>query len=185
MPRIQKHKISLSFFTILFFVSLCLTIPALGTPPSPNLYLQKSKTTSNYVGSLVSESDRWHLEDVRITLYDHNRQPIETGMLSDYSQNSSYGYFLGFRDNNVNSRLDGGDIFYVYEHGEVLPSWGIILTYEKTGGIITSSTISGEHFTLEGKKEPDDRMLIRYTVLILMIFNLLIILAVVYKIPCF
>lgn len=184
MPRIRKHKISLSFLIILFFVYLCLTIPILGTSPMPSLYLQKHETTSRYSGSLISGSRKWRLEDVRITLYDHNKQLMESAMLFEYSRNSDYGYFLGYRDNNDNSRLDGADTFFVYEKGEVQPSWGIELTYEKTGRIITRSTLSGKYFSIEDKEEPDYKMLIRYYGLILIIVNLLIILGVVYKMPC-
>jgi hypothetical protein len=152
--------------------------------PKPRIHFQRIDNSENYIGFFPGGYSNYDLEDVRITLYDRYKQQIETGLLSEYSRNSSYGYFIGFEDLNANSKIDSPDTFYIYGHGEVLPSWGIVLTYEKTGRILTSSTISGEHFSLkENRKEPDDSLMIRYTVMTLMLFNLLIILAVVYKMP--
>lgn len=90
------------------------------------------------------------LERVRISLY-NGSNIVESGLLSEYAGDSEHGYYLDFTDINNNSRVDSGDIFYIFHRGEVTLSWGIVLTYVPTENIICHSTLGGDPFL-----EPDD-----------------------------
>ena len=180
---------------MLYSISLCIlvfipigivsAIPPAPPSPSPRFEFQKSDTDQGYIGTIFN-CGSWRLDELRISLYDYDKQLIETGLLSDYSHDPDLGHYLGYRDINYNNRVDGVDTFYIYGKAGVSSNWGVVLAYEKTGKTLASSTISGENFSLEEENESneiDRRMIIRYAVLTLMLINLLFVLAVVYRMP--
>ncbi len=126
------------------------------TPPQSTLFFQKMSEGENYTGNILrlgGYNDK--LEKFRITLYDDNLSLIETGLLSEYSQNTLEGLYLDFRDNNNDGILGAEDTFFVFGKEEVQPTWGVVLTYEPDGHTITSNTLSGERFLLEEENDED------------------------------
>ena len=185
MSVIGFRKLSIWFVVFISCASIIPVYPIVATPPSPRLEFQKSVTTPDYLGT-ISDYGSWRLEEVRISLYDYNKQLMETGLLSEYSRDPDFGHYLGFRDINGNNKVDSIDTFYIYGKAGVSSNWGAVLTYERTGKTLTSSTISGKNLSLEEENEIneiDRRITVRYAVLTLMLINLLIILAVVYRMP--
>jgi len=180
------RKLAICIIVFMFFAPIVIAFSAAATEPSPRLEFHVSDSGFYYIGS-ISQSRRWRLDEIRMSLYDGNKNLIETGLLSEYAVNQDFGYFLGYEDNNKNNRVDAADRFYVYRNEQVEPYWGIVLICEKSGRTLTGSTISGKSFSIAEEDELDEidrKLLIRYSVLILMIINLLIILGVVYKMPC-
>lgn len=126
------------------------------TSPGPTLSFQKIGEGENYTGTILMLGDHnVKLEKIRISLYDEHLNLMETGLLSEYSQNTIEGYYLDFWDLNNNNKLGGEDTFFVCGKEEVQPTWGVVLTFEPDGHTITSNTLSGERFSLEVESDED------------------------------
>jgi len=149
-------------------------------PPRIHLGFNRIPNSENYTGGILSLDINIEVERIRIALYDDNLHLKETGLLSDYSKNTIKKYYLDFWDANNNNRLDCVDIFYLFGKGEVQPNWGVVLTYEPTGDIIASNTISGNVFTLEEEKKEDYGLITIFLVTEFIIFGMIILIVFYY-----
>ncbi len=151
LARKQLITIYITLLFLLSMINLANFIKA--DPPCPSLFFSKSPEWANetkwygtFQGSVKSEK-------VRISLYDNHLTLMETGLISEYSENISKGYYIEYHDCNLNNKLDAIDIMIIHEKSEVQPSWGVVLTYEPTGEKIAGRTLSGGKFPYELKND--------------------------------
>jgi hypothetical protein len=100
---------------------------------------------------------------------------MESGLLSEYSANRSFGQYLEFRDINENHRLDAVDPFILTGVGNV-DDWGIVIMYVPTDKLLYSRTILNKPFFLEEHEYEYDPC-VRFPILGIFIFGLLALMA--------
>ncbi len=178
----MRYIVILAMFMLLI-ASFDLVSHGIADPRAPSAHLNFNKIpgSENYTGGIVSLDIKIKLERIRIALYDDNLHLMETGLLSDYSKNTIEKYYLDFWDANNNSRLESADVFYVFGKGEVQTSWGVVLSYESSGDIIASNTISGKVFSLGEKIEDDYNLGIFSFIIVLCIISIIVILVFYYR----
>ena len=135
-----------------------------------------TKWTGSAIGAEDVKADK-----IRISLYNNHKDLKENGLISDYFQDESYGHYLKIIDPNQNTKLDPGDIIYLYEKDEVKSTWGIVLTYEPDGRVIGSNTIDGKRFQMDDKSEENSIPLILFLIGGLSIIVLVLILGLKLK----
>lgn len=150
------------------------------TSSYPPLSFSWTECGGDYSGGVVSISGTLYLDRARISLYDTNKKLMESGLLSEYSANRSFGQYLEFRDVNENGKLDVIDVFII--SGAIyIKDWGIVMTYELIGKSIYSRTLSNEPFSIsdeEEEKEIDREIFL--LIFEMNVFGLLVILVYIY-----
>ncbi len=155
MRKKIRQVVLISIITLLLIGSININNNPEKTPSHPTLTFQEPEN--------FESNPRWHgifygsvkSDKIRITLYDVYMNLKETGMISEYFENTTQGYFIELRDSNENSKLDSADKFIIHSRGEVQPNWGVILTYEPTGQVVASVRLSHEKSTLKEDNEDE------------------------------
>ena len=181
MRKKCKQFILIFIMTVLLLGVFKLNCYAKEVSPKGSLYFAESpdfesdpRWYGQFQGSIKSDK-------VRITLYDDRINIIETGLVTEYFQNTTEGYYLDLKNWNNNNKLDGTDDIFVYNRGEVQPDWGVVITYEPTGEPVASTTLSNERFSLIKEKEEDYSLAIIFLIIELIICALIFMFVLSYK----
>lgn len=155
--NLARKRLITMYVTILFLFSIINTVNFIeADPPRPSFYFQEDRESENGTKWIGTFQGSVRLNKVRISLYDNHLKLRETGLMPEYSENSSKGYFIEYYDINENAKFDATDLIIIHEKGEVQPSWGVVLTYEPSEEKIVSVTLSGGIFQFEVKNETED-----------------------------
>jgi hypothetical protein len=174
--RIPALMIVISIIGSLFFTASASFHSTGGHPP---FTFSWTECGEDFTGGVDSLSGTLYLDRTRISFYDTNKKLMESGLLSEYSANRSFGQYLEFRDINENGKLDVIDVFII--SGAVyIEEWGIVVTYEPIGKSLYSRTISNEPFSISEELEKENDRDIFILIFLMNVGGLLLILVNIY-----